>query len=92
MAEQQQQQISFKAELAAMAREAVKDVREKVMEAGFGQREGPGEPGTPLNPTPQIVTNDLTRGRLSLSDMAGQDGKWQQQEQQRQQERGGMER
>ena len=54
------QQPSLGAELKAMAREAVKDIREAVVEQGwFGQRDGPGEPGTPLNPTPQMVTQDL---------------------------------
>jgi hypothetical protein len=54
------QQPSLVAELKAMAREAVKDIRESVVEQGwFGQRDGPGEPGTPLNPTPQMVTQDL---------------------------------
>jgi hypothetical protein len=54
------QQPSLGAELRAMAREAIKDIRETVVEQGwFGQRGGPGEPGTPLNPTPQMVTQDL---------------------------------
>jgi hypothetical protein len=54
------EQPSLWAELKAMAREAIKDIREKLVELGwFGQRDGPGEPGTPLNPTPQMVTKDL---------------------------------
>jgi hypothetical protein len=54
------EQPSLWAELKAMAREAIKDIREKLVEQGwFGQRDGPGEPGTPLNPTPQMVTKDL---------------------------------
>jgi hypothetical protein len=54
------EQPSLWAELKAMVREAIKDIREKLVEQGwFGQRDGPGEPGTPLNPTPQMVTKDL---------------------------------
>lgn len=54
------EQPSLWAELKAMAREAIKDIREKLVEQGwFGQRDGPGEAGTPLNPTPQMVTKDL---------------------------------
>jgi hypothetical protein len=52
-------QPSLGAELKAMAREAVKDVRSTVMEAFLGSPELGGEPGTPLNPTPQMVTQDL---------------------------------
>jgi hypothetical protein len=54
------QQPSLGAELKAMAREAIKDIREALVDKGwFGQHGGPGEPGTPLNPTPQMVTQDL---------------------------------
>jgi hypothetical protein len=69
------EQPSLWAELRAMAREAIKDIREKLVEQGwFGQRDGPGEPGTPLNPTPQMVTKDLGtvygyEGRQSYEDM-----------------------
>jgi hypothetical protein len=50
-----------------MGREAVKDIRDTVVSQGwFGQREGPGEMGTPLNPTPQLVTEDL---KQSYDDM-----------------------
>jgi hypothetical protein len=54
------QQPSLGAELKAMGREALKDIREALVDRGwFGQGGGPGEPGTPLNPTPQMVTQDL---------------------------------
>jgi hypothetical protein len=53
------EQPSLGAELKAMAREAVKDVRSTVMEAFLGSPELGGEPGAPLNPTPQMVTQDL---------------------------------
>jgi hypothetical protein len=57
---EQREQPSLWAELKAMAREAVKDIREALVDRGyFGQHGGPGEPGTPLNPTPQMVTKDL---------------------------------
>src|SRR5580704_661320 len=51
-------QPSFSAEVSAMAREAVKDVRETNHQSWFGQTEGRGEPGAPLNPTMQEVTNE----------------------------------
>jgi hypothetical protein len=48
------------AELEAMGREMVKDIRGTIHQAVFGQPEHPSEPGTPLNPTPQLVTEGLT--------------------------------
>ncbi len=54
-----EQQPSLGAELKAMAREAVKDIRSTVSEVFLGSPELGGEPGTPLNPTPQMVTQDL---------------------------------
>jgi hypothetical protein len=53
------QQPALGAELRAMGREAVKDIRGKMMETFFGSQEMSTEPGVPLNPTPQMVTNDL---------------------------------
>ena len=53
------QQPSLSAEIKAMAREAVKDVRSTVSETFIGSPELGGEPGTPMNPTPQMVTQDL---------------------------------
>ncbi|MDZ4858030.1 MAG: hypothetical protein SGI88_03535 [Candidatus Hydrogenedentes bacterium] len=53
------QQPSLGAEVKAMAREAVKDVRNTIHEVFFGKGEGMSEQGTPLNPTPQIVTQDM---------------------------------
>ncbi len=50
---------SFGAELKAMAREGLKDIRTSVNEVFFNSPEYGGEPGTPLNPTPQMVTQDL---------------------------------
>ena|SRR5581483_6898954 len=46
------------AEFSAIGREMLKDVRETMHQTFFGQREGPGEPGAPLNPTMQEVTSD----------------------------------
>ena len=43
----------------AMAREAVKDIRQTMHETYFGKPEHASEPGTPLNPTMQMVTEDL---------------------------------
>jgi hypothetical protein len=82
------EQPSLWAELKAMTREAIKDVRETVVSQGwFGQREGPGEMGTPLNPTPQLVTQDLEGPQQSYHDMLRDASQRGQQEQDR-----GMER
>ena len=43
----------------AMIREAAKDVRNTMNEVFFGQPEHAPEMGTPQNPTPQNVTEDL---------------------------------
>ena len=58
-AEWAEQQPSLGAELKAMAREAVKDIRGTVHQSFFGQPEHAAELGTPLNPTPQMTTQDL---------------------------------
>ena len=50
------QQPAFGAELAAMGREAIKDLRGTLMESYFGKPEHPSEPGTPLSPTMQEVS------------------------------------
>ena len=41
-----------------MGREAIKDVRNTIREAFFGQREGIGEPGAPLNNTQAEISQD----------------------------------
>jgi hypothetical protein len=51
-------QPSLMSELKAMAREAIKDIRQTMNQVFFGQHEHAPEPGTPLNPTPQVVTAD----------------------------------
>ena len=53
------EQPAFGAELRAIGREALKDIRGKMMETFFGSPEHSTEPGVPLSPTPQMVTNDL---------------------------------
>jgi hypothetical protein len=58
-AEWAEKQPSIGAELKAMAREAVKDIRGTVHETFFGKPEHAPEMGTPLNPTPQMTTQDL---------------------------------
>jgi hypothetical protein len=55
----QAQQPSLGAELKAMTREAVKDIRGTLHQIFFGQPEHMAEAGTPLNPTQQIVTEGL---------------------------------
>jgi hypothetical protein len=52
------QQPALGAELAAMGREAIKDVRATLMETYFGKPEHASEPGTPLSPTMQEVSAD----------------------------------
>lgn len=67
------QQPSLWSELKAMAREAIKDIREHLVERGwFGHPEGPGEPGTPLNPMYAEVAQDrgVLHGQQSI-DMEG---------------------
>lgn len=44
--------------VAAIAREAVKDVRDTTHDVFFGRGERPGEPGAPLNPTQGEVAAD----------------------------------
>ena len=53
------EQPSLGAELRAMGREAVKDIRGTLHQSYFGQPEHMSEMGTPLNPTPQMTTQDL---------------------------------
>jgi hypothetical protein len=59
-------QPSLGAELSAMTREMVKDVRNTIHQFFFGRSEGAGEPGAPLNPTMQEVTQSRdTMGKFS---------------------------
>jgi hypothetical protein len=58
-AEWAQSQPSLGAELKAMGREAIKDIRGTIHESFFGKPEHAPEMGTPLNPTPQMTTQDL---------------------------------
>lgn len=58
-AEWAEQQPSLGAELKAMGREAIKDIRGTIHESFFGKPEHASELGTPLNPTPQMTTMDL---------------------------------
>src|SRR5436190_19515919 len=51
-------QPALGAELKAMGREAIKDVRNTIHESFFGQREGLGEPGAPLNNTQAEISQD----------------------------------
>jgi hypothetical protein len=52
-------QPSLSAELKAIGREAIKDVRGTLHESYFGKPEHASELGTPLNPTPQMTTQEL---------------------------------
>jgi hypothetical protein len=58
--EQRARQPPLKAQGKAILREAVKDVRSTLHQVFFGQPEHMPEPGTPLNPTPQLTTAELT--------------------------------
>ncbi len=51
-----ERQPALGAELAAIGREAVKDIRATLMESYFGKPEHASEPGTPLSPTMQEVS------------------------------------
>ena len=53
--EWQQQQPSLSAELGAMGREGIKDIRQTLNEAFFGAGEHAPELGTPLNPVQREV-------------------------------------
>ena len=46
-------------QIRAMTREAVKDLHNTLSHVFFAAHDGPGEAGTPLNPTMQMVTQDL---------------------------------
>jgi hypothetical protein len=46
-------------QIDALAREALKDVNDKLHEVFFGGGTGQGEPGTPLVPTQMMVNQDL---------------------------------
>ncbi len=62
-------QPSLSAELKAMGREAIKDVRSTLNETYFGKPEHASELGTPLNPTPQMTTQDLGTVHGSYQEM-----------------------
>ena len=46
-------------EAKAIVREAIKDIRGTIHQVFFGQSEHQPEPGTPLNPTQQMVTREI---------------------------------
>lgn len=50
---------SFGGQIDAMVREAAKDINNTMHQVFFGQSIGHGESGAPMNPTPQMVTEDL---------------------------------
>jgi hypothetical protein len=60
---------SFAAEYQALCREAVKDINNTMHQVFFGHQAGFGEPGTPLSPTPQMVTRDLVNVHGNYQDM-----------------------
>lgn len=59
----------LKAELKAMGREAIKDVRAAVHESYFGRPEHAAEVGTPLNPTSYEVTAERGNVHGGLAQM-----------------------
>lgn len=67
--EMRENQPSLGAELKAMAREAVKDVRQTLNETYFGQGEHAPEQGTPLNPTHFEVTKERETVHGSFREM-----------------------
>src|SRR5437764_511558 len=50
---------SIGGQIDALIRDAAKDINNTLHNFFYGQQAGPGEPGTPMNPTPQMVTQDL---------------------------------
>ena len=50
----------------SIGREAVKDVRDTVHQVFFGQSEGIGEPGAPLNPLPSEVAEERKEAGATL--------------------------
>lgn len=50
---------SFWAQMAAMGREMIKDIRQTMNEVMFGHHEHAPELGTPMNPTPQMTTEAI---------------------------------
>ena len=50
---------SLTGQVDAIRRDFLTNVRDTVNQFFFGQKEGPGEPGMPLNPTSQMVTQEL---------------------------------
>lgn len=57
-------------QLGPMFREAVRDIRSTVHEVAFGKAEHAPEQGTPMNPTPQMVTQELGQGYNAKLDAA----------------------
>ena len=61
----QYRKAEAKGQLKALGREAVKDVRGTLMQFFFHQPEHSSEPGTPLNPTQELISDQLKdRGTL----------------------------
>lgn len=76
----------LKAELKAMGREAIKDVRGAVHESYFGKPEHAAEIGTPLNPTAYEVTaerGNVHGGLAEKIDERADNGRPHQQERER---------
>jgi len=61
-------------QIAAMLREAVKDIRNTIHQFFFGRPEGMQEAGAPMVPTQQIVTGSLTGNspmKVTMDEMRG---------------------
>jgi len=78
----QQQRPSVWAELKAMGRQGAKDLHNAVIPAFPQSAHSVDEPGTPLNPTPQMVTQDLgtSQGYQAMLDGYANRGRGQDQE------------
>jgi hypothetical protein len=61
---------SFAGQMDALRRDALTDIRDTLNQTFFGQKEGPGAAGMPLNPTQQMVTQDL--GTANFQNMLDQ--------------------
>lgn len=93
----------------ALGREFVKDVQNTWNEVAYGKPGHMGEPGTPFNPTPQLITEELkgktvdgktdmltneptVHGAKQETTLDKMRGNRERPAQERQQERGGLER
>lgn len=69
-----QQAAAFKGELKALFREGLKDLQNAILPAFPDSQKGVEEPGTPLNPTQQMVTEEVNPPIRAASERSPQKG------------------